>query len=141
LDEDGRFHHEGVRVEHPGLIRAMHQWIARHPIDGRYVLENGWDWCYLKVDDAPYVVRAAKPSGTSLELTLSDDATERIDPSALRVDTNGVLRCDVKREKKGGPFPARFDRHAQVALGEALREENGEYVLSIDGRDVRIRRG
>jgi hypothetical protein len=140
LDEDGRFHHEGVRVEHPGLIRAMHQWIARHPIDGRYVLENGWDWCYLKVDDAPYVVRTAKPSGASLELTLSDDSIERLDPRALHVDPNGVLRCEVKRDKKGGPFPARFDRHAIVALGEDLREENGAYVLHVADGDLPIRR-
>jgi hypothetical protein len=141
LDEDGRFHHEGIRVEHPGLIRAMHRWITRHPIDGRYVLENGWDWCYLTVDDAPYVVRAANvASDGSIELALSDDSIERVDPRSLRVDGKGVLRCEVKRDDKGGPFPARFDRHAIVALGEKLREENGAYVLSIDGRDVALAR-
>ena len=138
LDEDGRFHHEGVRVEHPGLIKAMHSWISRHPNDGRYVLENGWDWCYLTVDDAPYVVRAAKIVGDQVELTLSDDSIERIDPQSLRVDASGVLRCEVKREKKGGPYPARFDRHAIVALGERLREENGAYLLSMNGREIRL---
>jgi hypothetical protein len=138
LDEDGRFHHEGTRVEHPGLIKAMHSWISRHPHDGRYVLENGWDWCYVKVDDAPYLVRAARIVDGVIELVLSDDSIERIDSNDLRVDAAGVLRCDVKREKKFGPYPARFDRHAIVALGEKLREENGAYVLSIDGRDVTL---
>jgi hypothetical protein len=140
LDEDGRFHHEGIRVEHAGLIRAMHSWISRHPHDGRYVLENGWDWCYLTVDDAPFVVRAAKIVGEEIELALSDDSIERIDPRSLRVDVEGVLRCDVKPAKNGGPYPARFDRHAIVALGERLREDGEEYRLSIGGRDVVVAR-
>lgn len=140
LDEDGRFHHEGARVEHPGLMKAMHSWISRHPIDGRYVLENGWDWCYLTVDDAPYVVRAAKIVGDEIELTLSDDSIERVDPRSLRVDAAGVLRCEVKAAKKGGPYPARFDRHAIVALGEKLRDENGTYVLQLDGRSIPLQR-
>jgi len=136
LDADGRFHHEGIKVEHPGLTKAMHSWISRHPHDGRYVLENGWDWCYVTVDDAPYVVRAVKVVGDALELTLSDDSVERIDASALRVDDEGVLRTEVKASKKHGPYPARFDRHAMVSLGERLREVDGRCVLSIGGRDV-----
>ena len=138
LDVDGRFYHDGVRVEHPGLSRAMHTWISRHPNDRRYVLENGWDWCYLTVDDAPFVVRAARVDGEGLLLTLSDDSTEPLDPAKLRVDKAGVLRCEVKIDAKGGPYPARFDRHAQLALGERLREESGAYVLSLGERDVRI---
>ena len=118
----------------------MHSWISRHPNDGRYVLENGWDWCYVTVDDAPYVVRAAKIVDGAIELALSDDSIERIDPSALRVDDEGVLRTQVKAAKKYGPYPARFDRHAIVSLGERLREENGRYLLDVDGRDVVIAR-
>lgn len=118
----------------------MHSWISRHPNDGRYVLENGWDWCYVAVDDAPYVVRAAKIVGDEIELVLSDDSIERIDPSALRVDEEGILRTQVKPSKKYGPYPARFDRHAIVALGEKLREQDGRYVLSMNGRDVIIAR-
>ena len=141
LDVEGRFHHDGVQVEHPGLSRAMHTWISRHPTDGRYVLENGWDWCYLTVDDTPFVVRAARVEGDALELTLSDESTERIDPARLRLDAAGVLRCEVKAGAKGGPYPARFDRHAIVALGERLREEGGAFVLSLGGREVTIGRG
>ena len=62
LDADGRFFHEGERVEHPGLEAAMHTWIARHPDDGRYILTNGYDWTYFTVDDVPFFVPGAGPA-------------------------------------------------------------------------------
>ncbi len=141
LDADGRFVHEGVRVDHPKLAHAMHTWISRHPNDGRYVLENGWDWCYLTVDDTPFVVRAARVSVDGIELTLSDDSLEKIAPESLAVDAAGEVRCEVKAGAKGGPYPARFDQHALVSLGEILEERNGQlYVRLGDGREVMLGR-
>src|SRR3954468_16729478 len=55
LDREGRFWHEGERVEHPALERALRGWIARHPDDGRLILTNGYDWCYFRAEGAPYV--------------------------------------------------------------------------------------
>ena len=139
LDADGRFFHEGIRVDHPKLAHAMHTWISRHPTDGRCVLENGWDWCYLTVDDTPFVVRSAKVEHDDLELVLSDESVERISPTALRVDEKGDVRCEVKRNAKGGPYPARFDRHALVALGEKLVEKEGKMVLRMgNGEEVTL---
>jgi uncharacterized protein len=141
LDSEGRFFHDGEPIEHPGLAHAMHGWISRHPNDGRYVLENGWDWCYLTVDDTPFVVRSAKIEGDALAVTLSDGSTETIAPSALRAASDGTLRCEVKASAKGGPYPARFDRHALVSLGENLTERDGQYVLAMGGRETPIARG
>ena len=143
LDAEGRFFHDGEIVEHPGLAHAMHGWISRHPNDGRYVLENGWDWCYLTVDDTPFVVRSARLDDAgegALEVTLSDGTTEKVAPTALRVADDGSLRCQVKAGAKGGPYPARFDRHALVALGEKLSEKDGRYLLAIAGRELVIAR-
>jgi hypothetical protein len=102
------------------------------------VLENGWDWCYLTVEDTPFLVRAARIDGDAVELTLSDGTVERVTPESLRVDAEGNVRCEVKAGARGGPYPARFDRHAAVALGEALVERDGKTVLVVDGREVRL---
>lgn len=140
LDADARFFHEGVRVDHPKLAHAMHTWISRHPSDGRYVLENGWDWCYLTVDDTPFVVRAARVDGDAIELTLSDESIERVSPGALVVDGEGGVRCQVKAKAKGGPYPARFDRHAVVSLGEHLVERDGQLAVRLaDGREIGLK--
>jgi len=138
LDTEGRFFHDGEMVEHPGLSHAMHGWITRHPNDARYVLENGWDWCYLTVDDTPFVVRSAHLEGAALDVTLSDGSTEKLAPHALRVAQDGTLRCEVKASAKGGPYPARFDRHALVALGEKLTERDGRYFLTLPGGEIAI---
>src|SRR3712207_2626361 len=78
LDREGRFWHEGARVEHPALEEALHRWIARHPDDGRLILTNGYDWCYFRAEDTPFVVRAVHTSGghESAELVLSDGTEE-----------------------------------------------------------------
>jgi len=138
LDSDGRFWHEGGLVEHPGLALAMSTWISRHPEDGRYILENGYDWCWITVEDTPFLVRSVRVDGTSLVLTLSDATEERIDPHELRLDPAGNLRCDVKRAAKGGPYPAKFDRHALQSLSERIHEDGDGFILTLDGGSVRL---
>ncbi len=141
LDVDGRFWHEGVRVDHPGLARAMATWISKHPNDGRWVLENGYDWCYITVDDVPLIVRGARVEGDAIVASLSDGTEERLDPRALHVDDEGTLRCEVKPGARGGPYPAKLDRHAQLALADRLHEEGGGVVLATDAARIPLRRG
>jgi hypothetical protein len=119
LDAEGHFWHEGNRVEHPKLAAAMHGWIARHPDDGRYILTNGYDWTYFQVDDAPFTVRALRIGDAAVTLALSDDTEEVWEPETTRV-AGDALYAQVKRGRPGGPFEARFSRHAQTSLGPIL---------------------
>ena len=128
LDADGRFWHEGALVKHPGLAAALHAWIARHPDDGRYILTNGYDWTYFTVDDAPYTVRSLRVEPEAVTLVLSDDTEEPWDPATTRVGAAGALYATVKRAARGGPFEARFSRHAQTSLGPLLVEGPGGSV-------------
>jgi hypothetical protein len=116
LDREGRFWHEGERVDHAALERALWSWIARHPDTGRFILTNGYDWCYLRVEDAPYVVRGVRVEGGAPTLVLSDDTEEPLDPARLCLGSDGVVYAHVK----GGAFEARFSRHAQVELAPWL---------------------
>jgi uncharacterized protein len=138
LDAQGNFFHEGVRVEHPGLASAMHTWIRRHPDDGRFILSNGYDWTYFAVEDAPFFVRHVSEQAGSLWLDLSDQSRERWDPSASRVGKNGALYTQVKRgsdqTRLGGPFEAKFTRHAQTDLLPFLVEIDGKMGISVGGK-------
>jgi hypothetical protein len=120
LDGEGRFWHEGRPVEHAGLRAALHAWIGRHPDDGRYILTNGYDWTYFAVDDAPYVVRAVRIEPERIVLLLSDGSEEEWDPAAARVGADGALYAEVKSLARGGPYEAKFTRHAQTSLAPAL---------------------
>jgi hypothetical protein len=128
LDGEGRFWHDGRRVEHAGLFAALHSWIGRHPDDGRYILTNGYDWTYFTVDDAPYVVRAIRIEPSRIMLVLSDGAEEAWDPETTRIGSDGALYTSVKRAARQGPFEAKFSRHAQASLEPALVDAGGPAV-------------
>jgi uncharacterized protein len=125
LDGEGRFLHEGRPVEHARLAAGLHAWISRHPDDGRYVLNNGYDWSYFTVDDAPFVVRALRVEGERLVLLLSDGTEEAWEPASTRVGDDGALYASIKQATSGGPYEAKFSRHAQTSLGPMLAEDAG----------------
>ena len=144
LDREGRFYHDGALVEHDRLARAMHGWIARHPDDGRYILTNGYDWTYFTVEGTPFFVRGvhADDAGDPV-LELSDGTFEPLaaeSVEAARLDESGGLVVAVKRSASGGPFDARFDRHAQASLGPWLEpaDDGAGVALAIRGSKLRI---
>jgi hypothetical protein len=130
LDAEGRFFHEGARVEHPRLEAAMHTWIARHPDDGRFILTNGYDWTYFTVEDVPYFVRAVRVEPDCVVLRLSDGTEEAWKPEQTR------FREDRAYALVKGGFEARFDRHALASLGEILEEVSGKVVAHVGGKLV-----
>jgi hypothetical protein len=140
LDAEGRFFHQGVLVEHPGLAAAMHTWIRRHPDDGRYILSNGYDWTYFTVEDAPFQVRHVEASGDSIWLDLDDATRQEWDPARSFVGQGGALYARVKDSREGGPFEAKFSRHAQASLTPLLVEVDGAPAVRVGGRVVRIGR-
>jgi hypothetical protein len=136
IDEDGRFWHEGNPVEHAGLATAMASWVSKHPNDGRWVLENGYDWCWITVDDVPIFVRDLHVRGDALMAKLSDGSEEELALESVHVDAKGTIRCDVKPSARGGPYPAKLTRVAQLAIADRLREHEGRVVLDVGARSI-----
>lgn len=126
LDDLGRFWHEGEQVTHERLNQALHRWIARHPNDGRYILNNDYLWLYLTVDDVPYFVRGVTLGETPL-LHLSDGTTEPFPLSGYAIGRDEALYCPVKN----GDFTARFLPSAQNALGPLLELVNDRHFLRV----------
>lgn len=119
IDREGQFIHEGEPVRHEGLRQALFRWLDRLD-DGRYVLRlDERRFAYIDVDDTPLVVRALRlePDG-AVALQLSDGAEERLDPTTLTIDTEGVLRCWVR----GGRIEARLATSAAAVLAERITE-------------------
>jgi hypothetical protein len=138
LDAEGRFFHEGRPVAHPKLAQAMHTWIGRHPDDGRFILSNGYDWSYFTVEDAPFFVRALRLDGDSAVLVLSDGSEEPWRPRKTRIARNGALYTEVKPDTRGGPFDAKFTRHAQASLAPLLEDDDGVPAVTLHGEHVRF---
>jgi hypothetical protein len=135
LDADGRFWHDGERVLHPALEKALHGWIARHPDDGRFILTNGYDWTYFRVEDVPFTVLSVRLQPDGVMLVLSDETEEPLIPETLRVGRGEALYAKVK----GGSFEARFSRHAQTALAPAITEgKSGRLALRVGQREYEL---
>jgi hypothetical protein len=128
LDAEGRFSHQGERVEHPGMARAFASWIDVHPDNGRFILNNGYDWSYFQVEDVPFFVLGLREEGQELRLLLSDGSESALDPASLSSGARGALYAVVKN----GKFRARFTQAAQTALAPWLvSDENGQIFLEI----------
>lgn len=118
IDAQGRFWHDGALVEHPQMAEAFARWVRRHPDDGRYILSNGYDWTYIRVEDVPLVVRSVQLQASPPQVELSDGSREPLIPQALREGPGGVLYLRVR----DGELDARFSQHAQLSLASALRQ-------------------
>ncbi|HKO50785.1 MAG TPA: hypothetical protein VJV79_23860 [Polyangiaceae bacterium] len=128
LDAQGRFQHDGQLVEHPGMARAFASWIDRHPDDGRFILNNGYDWSYFQVEDVPFFVLGVREEAGRLLLLLSDGNESPLAPGSLQLGAQGALYTEVKNSR----FRARFTQAAQIALEPWLvQAENGEIFLEI----------
>lgn len=135
LDAAGRFWHEGEPVEHRGMRDAFAAWVGRHPDDGRYVLCNGYDWSYFRVEDVPFFVRGLRAERGALVLSLSDGTEEELAPGTLRAGAGGALYCTIKQ----GTFEAKFTPTAQTALVPYVVESgSGEPALRVGERDYLI---
>ena len=125
-DAQGRWWNGAEQITHVLLVRAFDAWIDRAD-DGRYCLKNDINWAYVSIDGAPFFVRACHLDAEGAELELSDGRKERLAPSTLREGPDGALYCGVR----GGAFPARFDTHAAMQLGEALEDGPGGVGLGV----------
>jgi len=121
LDREGRWWHDGERIDHPKIVEAFNQGV-RPDESGRFKLFFGNDWCFIEVEDAAYQVLSVSRDAT---LELSDRSNEKLDPQTLSVETEGVFRCRVK----AGRAAARFSRSAQAQLGELIEEREGRLWL------------
>lgn len=137
IDREGQFIHEGEPVRHEGLRQALFRWLDRldrgdGDEDGRYVLRlDERRFAYIDVDDTPLVVRALRlePDG-AVALQLSDGAEERLDPTTLTIDAEGVLRCWVR----GGRIEARLATSAAAVLSDRITETSQGPALLWPGR-------
>ena len=130
LDRHGHFYHDGRRVEHRGIAGGLARWLSRHPEDGRYILQNGYDWCYLTVEDTPFFIVSLRPDKSGAEVTLSDGTTEPLDPRSVTVGEDGVLRAMVKE----GRFAARFTQPAQLRIAPLLVTDSPP-TIRLGGQD------
>jgi|LNFM01.1.fsa_nt_gb hypothetical protein len=135
IDREGRFWHEGERIDHSGLARAFAQWVVWDEASQRYQLRNSMDWCWITVDDAPLVVVSAHlDDDGEVLLSLSDGTVERLALETLRIDREDVPYCTVR----GGTVDARFLQAAAFSLLEHAEPDGDQWALVLGPKRVAL---
>lgn len=132
LDRNGEFWHDGARVEHGRLRKALLRWLD--------VLDDGRDvvrlddnrYAYVYVEDAHLIVRSLVWEGDRAWLQLNDDSGEELAYDSLCLGANGATYVRVRN----GKLRARLSTAAHLALATHLEAEdadNGPYHLRAAG--------
>jgi nicotinamide-nucleotide amidase len=133
VDGEGRFLHRGEPITHARTLEALWRSLSRTPA-GRWQVRIGRETAFVEVDESPWAVRGLRsdgPTPTALTLLLAGGAEVPLDPAALWIGPDGVLRS---RLPDGAPV--RFTRAGQVALGSLLEadpDHPGGYLLVLGG--------
>jgi hypothetical protein len=120
IDKDGVWYFHGDEMKRQDIVQYFYRYLKRDG-DGNYLIEIGDDRCYVRVEDAPYVIKAASVSFSKntgmpyIELSLNDGSREQVNLSTpFRIGPDNVLYCRVKR----GEDEARFSRSAYYQFCE-----------------------
>ncbi|HIJ40816.1 MAG TPA: DUF1285 domain-containing protein [Deltaproteobacteria bacterium] len=141
IDKEGCWTHKGAEMIRRDLIQLFYRNMELDS-EGQYIINWQGTQCYVDVEDTAFVVtrvlfgektRNGKPG---FVLNLSDGTRENLLPETLCTGNDNVLYCRIKNNT----FPARFLRQAYYQLAEYIEEENGNYVIRLDGRKYSIKR-
>lgn len=135
IDAEGHLWHEGAELDDPDLLKFFMERMQKLP-DGRgYVLCQGED-CYLKAEDALYVVQDVKIAPQRIELVFSGGYEEKLDPTTLHVGEQNVLYCQIR----GGEFEARFNRKSYLELARHVKFDGKtqSYYIPLGGKNYPI---
>lgn len=124
LDAEGRWFHDGEPFEHPGLIALFNRGIDVLESTGEPILRVGAQWCYIRCDDVPFIVRTLRPAGDHFELALNTEALISVAPDAFRAGPGGRVYVELGPHRR-----ARLSRAAQAALADRLAEGPDDAVL------------
>ncbi len=140
LDKEGRLFFEGAPINDPWTFRLFQRNLEVAP-DGRYVVVCDGEYCYIRVEDVPYVVTDIEIAYDSedaidgITLLFNGGYRERLDPSTLFVGEGNVLYCKVRK----GRFPARFNRSSYYSLTRVVEFNKSEkFHIKVRQKPYRI---
>jgi hypothetical protein len=138
LDRHGVLSHARTAITDPGVLRTFFRNLEPRP-DGSYLSMCAGEENILHVEDTPFVVtriEVQRRAGAMTEVTLRlhDGSTEAMDPAGLRIRADDILVCRVR----GGRFPARFGRAAQLALLGLVQKRGPHVVLTVGETTVTL---
>ena len=144
IDKEGNWYFRGAEMVRKDIVSLFYQNLQCDE-SGRYMIVLPDDWCYLDVEDAPFVVKsivrrkAEQDREESIYILLNDETVEELDPETLRTGQENILYCSVRNRR----FPARFSRPGYYQLAELIEYDPDQdaFFLAQNNRRYVIRTG
>jgi hypothetical protein len=141
IDREGLWYYRGAEMTRREIIRLFYRNLTRDE-SGKYFIKIGTQNYPVDVEDTAYVIWSVRYSGKSknageyIDLLLSDDSTERLDPGTLTIGADNIPYCRVLN----GRFEARFSKSANYALAECIRynSQTDSYYLLLNNSSYYI---
>ena len=131
VDYEGVWRHDDTPITHErtwkyfsGLLACDREGVC-HISDGLVRVD-------VQVADAALIVMALRMTDEGIRIFFHDDTNELLKPETIRFK-GGAPYCDVRNCLK-----ARFSRTAWFQLAEHIEEQNGGYVLIVNGKEYPI---
>ena len=141
IDKEGIWYYRGAHMFRKDILSIFFENLQVDP-DGRYYIHLNEEVYYLDVEDTAVVVTAVYETKTGpgeakgLDLLLSDDSLEPLDPASLQVGEGNVMYCRIKN----GKFRARFTRKSYYQLAQHIESDDGDlFHISVNGEKYYIK--
>ena len=132
IDREGQFWFREGPVENEKVHDLFSSGLSVRP-DGRTILTVGKQWCYVEVEDTPWIIQGVRcdEQGVVL-LRLNTGKTHELQAASLFLSTDGFLYCRIGERKT----LARFSRPAfhRFAHEFFVESRGGTFDVVINGR-------
>ena len=137
IDMEGDWFYRGVKMTRKDIVLLFGRHLEQDA-SGGYFIRIGPQIRRVEVEDTPFVVRAVYRAdacgagGDALDLLLSDDSLEPLNPGTLRIGKNCIPYCKIKN----GSFDARFSRSGYYQLAEHIKHDpyRDAFFISLNGQ-------
>ena len=131
LDAQGRWFIDDEPIANHRVVDLFDRGLDVHPDTGEAILRVGDQWCYIKVDDTPFVVRRLRVDGDrGLVAHLNNGEVLPVPGEAFSVGGDDVVYLQLTPTRR-----ARLGRSVQQRLADWLVEgDDGAPTVEIGGR-------
>lgn len=129
IDNRGNWFQDGIKIVHR-LTYLYNNKLLDIDDQGRFYIDDGMCRMFVKVEDAPFVVKMLKKQDGDYYIRLNDETEEKLNLDTLKINKEHVPYTKVKN----GKFDARFTRAGYYELMKHAVQEGERFYIESGGQ-------
>jgi hypothetical protein len=138
IDKQGIWYFHGEEMKRQDIVQYFYQCLKMGKA-GNYLIETENDFCYVNVEDVPYIIKSVVMSFSQYDgkpciaIFLTDGSNEELNlDNPFWTGEDNIMYCKVRR----GEYAVRFSRPAYYQLCEYINYDStrGKYLITLNNR-------